>query len=66
MKSFFGGQTWSECHKVNRRKYAPMWCPEQACLKQENTEFSYFALRERFETEKNALLCGAPLGLVQD
>ena len=41
------GQTRSECRKVSRRKYVPMWCSdsEPACLKQENTEFSYFELR---------------------
>ena len=45
-----------------------MWCPEPACLKQESTEFSYFELRWRFETEKRFVVraCGAPLGFVQD
>ena len=35
-----------------------MWCPEPACLKQENTEFSYFDLRKRFETEKRFVVRG--------
>ena len=55
-----GQWKFSECHKVSRRKYVPMWCPEPACLKQENTEFSYF--EDSALKRKNALLCG-PAGL---